>query len=469
VGRSRKNKPIIEKLVITDVAAEGKSLGKVSDKVVFVPLTIPGDIVDVQVTRKRSNYYEGNPIKFHHYSDIRLQPFCIHFGVCGRCKWQPLPYDQQVFYKHREVFNNLTRIGKIDLPEIPAVIPSGETRFYRNKLEFTFSNKRWLTREEIASGNEIHNSNGLGFHVQGMFDKVVDIDYCYLQPEPSNSIRLAIKEYALEQGLTFNDIRSRGGYLRTLIVRGTSTGETMVMIAFGYDDSKTRDSLFNHLKNLFPEVNSWMYVINTKANDSYSDLDVMLFEGRDHIIEEMNGLKFKIGPKSFFQTNSTQALVLYNLTKEFAGLTGSQTVYDLYTGTGTIANFVARQASKVVGIDNVTEAIESARENSRANGISNTTFIAGEVKALFNQGLLNQFGHPDVIITDPPRSGMQTEVIDTILYAAPSKIVYVSCNPATQARDLNLLDAGYRVTRVQPVDMFPHTHHIENVVLLEKR
>ncbi|ASB50142.1 23S rRNA (uracil(1939)-C(5))-methyltransferase RlmD [Alkalitalea saponilacus] len=469
MGRSRKNKPLLERLVITDVAAEGKSLGKINDKVVFVTQTIPGDIVDVQVNKKRKNYYEGFPIRFHYYSDLRVDPFCSHFGVCGGCKWQALPYTEQLFYKQREVKNNLVRIGKVEIPEVMPILASNAERFYRNKLEFTFSNKRWLTQEEIDSGDEITDGDALGFHIPGMFDKVVDVEKCYLQSDPSNQIRLAIKEYALEKGLEFFDIRAKAGYLRTLIIRTSSTGEVMVILSLFNDDSLSRADLFNHMISKFPEVTSWMYVINNKANDTITDLDVKLFAGRDHIFESMEDLKFKIGPKSFYQTNSEQAYNLYKVARDFAGLTGDETVYDLYTGTGTIANFIARNAKKVVGIEYVPEAIEDAIKNSEINGIDNTIFLAGDMKDMLTHTLFEQHGRPDVIITDPPRAGMHSDVVETILNAAPDKIVYVSCNSATQARDINLLDIRYRVAKVQPVDMFPHTHHVENVVLLERR
>lgn len=469
MAHSRKKKPLLERLVITDVAAEGKALGKVNDQVVFVHQTIPGDIVDVQVTKKRRNFYEGYPVHFHYYSDTRVEPFCEHFGVCGGCKWQPLPYKEQLFYKQREVFNNLLRIGKVQLPEISPIVGSENDRFYRNKLEFTFSNKRWLTTAEMDTGKESLNTNGVGFHIPGMFDKVVDVNKCHLQAEPSNGIRLAIKDYALNNGLSFFDLKEQNGFLRTLMIRTATTGEVMVVVVFFHEDQHARVALFNHLVELFPEVTSWMYVINSKANDTITDQEIHLFAGRDHIFEEMEGLKFKIGPKSFFQTNSKQALALYRVTREFAGLTGNETVYDLYTGTGTIANFVASQAKKVVGIEYVPEAIEDAVENSKINTIGNTVFMAGDMKDLLTAELFDKHGYPDVIITDPPRAGMHADVVQTILNAAPERIVYVSCNSATQARDLNLLDIRYRVTRVQPVDMFPHTHHVENVVLLERR
>ncbi|WP_088654786.1 23S rRNA (uracil(1939)-C(5))-methyltransferase RlmD [Geofilum rhodophaeum] len=469
MGRSRRNKPLLERLVVTDVAAEGKAMGKVDDKVVFVTQAVPGDIVDVQVNKKRRSYYEGFPVKFHHYSDLRVEPFCAHFGVCGGCKWQSLPYAEQLKFKEREVVNNLQRIGKVELPEVQSIMGSPAERFYRNKLEFTFSNKRWLSLEEMEREEEVKNKNGLGFHIPGMFDKVVDIAQCHLMAEPSNAIRNALREYALANALPFYDLRAKAGLLRTLMIRNTSLGEVMVVLSLFQEDESARKALFDHLIGLFPDVTSWMYVINPKANDTIGDLDIQLYAGRDHIFEEMEGLKFKIGPKSFFQTNSEQALHLYQVAREFAGLSGKEVVYDLYTGTGTIANFVARQAAKVVGIEYVPEAIEDAVVNAKINQIDNTVFMAGDMKDLLTAELFEEHGRPDVIITDPPRAGMHADVVQTILNAAPDKIVYVSCNSATQARDLQLLDLRYRVTRVQPVDMFPHTHHVENVVLLERR
>jgi 23S rRNA (uracil1939-C5)-methyltransferase len=469
VGRSRKNKPVLEGLEITDIAAEGKSLGKVNDKVVFVTQTIPGDVVDVQVTKKRRNYYEGFPILFHSYSKLRIKPFCEHFGVCGGCKWQQLPYKEQLAFKQREVYNNLMRIGKVQLPEIMPILGSPSETFYRNKMEFTFSNKRWLTQEEMASDETITDNNGLGFHIPGMFDKVVDIKNCYLQPEPSNSIRLAIKEYAEANGLTFFDLRNKGGLLRTLMIRTATTGEVMVVVSFYEDDKVAREALLNYLIEKFSQVTSWMYVINGKANDTITDLPIELFAGRDHIFEAMEDMTFKIGPKSFFQTNSQQALNLYRVVRDFAGLTGNEIVYDLYTGTGTIANFLAHKAQKVIGIEYVPEAIEDAVVNAGINNIDNATFMAGDMKDLLTSALFEKYGHPDVIITDPPRAGMHGDVVQSILNAAPERIVYVSCNSATQARDLNLLDIRYAVAKVQPVDMFPHTHHVENVVLLQRR
>ncbi len=469
MGRSRKKKPLLEKLVISDVAAEGKALGKVNDTVVFVPLAAPGDILDVQVTKKRKKYYEGRPVRFHYLSEMRTEPFCKHFGTCGGCKWQHLPYSEQLKFKQQEVFNNLQRIGKVELPEISPILPSPQETYYRNKLEFTFSNKRWLSTEEMESEEIIHDKQGLGFHIPGMFDKVINIEECFLQREPSNAIRLAIRDFALQHDWPFFDLRAQEGFLRTLIIRTTSIGETMVIVAFFYDDDEKRHQLFEHLKEKFPEVTSWMYVINGKANDTITDLEVQLQSGRDHIFEDMENLKFKIGPKSFYQTNSQQAYNLYKIARNFADLTGSETVYDLYTGTGTIANFIAGSAHKVVGIESIPEAIENAVENSEINGIRNTSFYAGDMKDLLRHELFVTEGFPNVIITDPPRAGMHADVVQTIRNAAPDKIIYVSCNSATQARDVNLLDARYKVTAIQPVDMFPHTHHVENVVLLERK
>lgn len=469
MGRARKATPLLSHLVITDVAAEGKAIGRFDDKVVFVHHAVPGDVVDVQVHKKRKNYYEGIPVKYHTLSPIRVTPFCEHFGVCGGCKWQSMPYEEQLKFKAKEVFNNLQRIGKVELPEFSPIIGSATDRFYRNKLEYTFSNKRWLTVDEMQSGEVIDDKDGLGFHIPGMFDKVVDINQCWLQPSPSNEIRLAVKAYALQHGMTFFDLRNQHGFLRTLIIRTALTGEVMVILSFYHEHVEWREGLLNHLKNLFPSITSLMYVINGKANDTIADQDIKIFHGKDHIIEEMEGLKFKIGPKSFYQTNSAQAYELYKVAREFAGLKGDEVVYDLYTGTGTIANFIARQAKKVVGIEYVPEAIEDAMVNSVFNDIANTVFYAGDMKDVLTHGLVEKEGTPDVIIVDPPRAGMHQDVTETLLAIAPDKIVYVSCNSATQARDINLLDSRYRVIRVQPVDMFPQTHHVENVVLLERR
>ncbi|MCU4175026.1 23S rRNA (uracil(1939)-C(5))-methyltransferase RlmD [Carboxylicivirga sp. N1Y90] len=469
MGRSRRNKPLLKEVVITDVAAEGKAMCRIEDRVVFVQKAVPGDIVDVQVTKKRKNYYEGYPVHFHKYSDIRQEPLCEHFGTCGGCKWQALPYDHQLKYKQREVVNNLTRIGKVELPESETIFASAKTEFYRNKMEYTFSNNRWLTKEELDSADDFPHRNALGFHIPGMFDKIVDINKCHLQEEPSNSIRLAIRAYALENGLTFFDLKKQEGFLRTLIIRTSSTGENMLILTLFHEDKEAREALLTHIKEKFPELTSLMYVINSKGNDTITDQEIELFSGRDHIFEEMEGLKFKIGPKSFYQTNSDQAYELYKITREFADIKNHETVYDLYTGTGTIANFVAKNAKKVVGIEYVPEAIEDAKENSKLNNIDNTSFFAGDMKDVLNHDFIETHGHPDVMIVDPPRAGMHADVVETILNSTPDRIVYVSCNSATQARDTNLLDIRYRVTKIQPVDMFPHTHHVENVVLLERR
>jgi len=469
VGRSRKSKPLLTKVEITDVAAEGKAICRVEDRVVFVQHAVPGDIVDVQVTKKRKSYYEGFPIRYHKYSEIRQEPLCEHFGTCGGCKWQALPYDHQLKYKEREVINNLSRIGKVELPQHDPIMGSKETEFYRNKLEFTFSNKRWLTAEELHADNAQDDMNALGFHIPGMFDKIVDVKKCHLQKEPSNAIRLEIKKYALAHGLTFFDLRKQEGFLRTLIIRTTSTGEVMIILTLFHEDVEAREALLNHLGEKFPEITSLMYVINEKKNDTITDQDIIVFKGKDHIVEEMEGLKFKIGPKSFYQTNSEQAYELYKVTRDFADIKEHEVVYDLYTGTGTIANFVARKAKKVIGIEYVPEAIEDAKENSEYNHINNTRFFAGDMKDVLNHDFLITHGHPHVMIVDPPRAGMHADVVQTILNAAPDRIVYVSCNSATQARDIQLLDVRYKVTKIQPVDMFPHTHHVENVVLLERK
>lgn len=468
MARKRKPLPLLEAVTITDVAAEGKALARVNDLVVFVPYVAPGDIVDIQLTRKKHNYAEGKAVAFHKYSEERAVPFCEHFGVCGGCKWQHLPYEVQLRYKQKQVIDNLTRIGKIELGEVLPILGSSHTQFYRNKLEFTFSNKKWLTEEQVQSGEPINCMNGVGFHIPNMFDKVLDIHKCWLQDDISNRIRQAIKAYCLEhEGYPFYDLRNQEGFVRTLMIRTASTGDLMVVLVFYHEDKERREALMNYIAEQFPEITSFLYVINSKCNDTITDQEVCLFKGKDYIIEEMEGLKFKVGAKSFYQTNSEQAYHLYCVAREFAGLTGSELVYDLYTGTGTIANFVSRQAREVIGIEYVPEAIEDAKVNSNLNGITNTKFYAGDMKDLLTQDFINQHGRPDVIITDPPRAGMHDDVIRTILFARPKRIVYVSCNPATQARDLNLLDVAYSVRKVQPVDMFPHTHHVENVVLLE--
>ena len=465
----KKSNPFYERVRIQDIGAEGKALARVNDVVIFTKLAIPGDVVDLQVTKKRKKYQEAFVTKVHEYSSDRIDAFCDHFGICGGCKWQNLPYDKQLFYKQKQVEDQLKRIGKLDLPEVRSILASHHTTFYRNKLEYTFSNKRWLTQDEINTQLEITDSNAIGFHVPGLFDKVINIKKCWLQPEPSNQIRNFIYNYALENNLDFFDIREQQGFLRTLIIRTSSTGETMVIVSFYHEDAEEREKLLDALQNRFPEISSLMYVINSKGNDTITDLEIKTYKGRGHIFEEMEDLKFKVGPKSFYQTNSEQAFRLYKVVREFADLNGSEIVYDLYTGTGTIANFVAGAAQKVVGIEYVPEAIEDAKENASINQLANTFFFSGDMKVVLNDDFIQQNGKPDVIITDPPRAGMHADVVQTILRLMPDKIVYVSCNPATQARDLALMNEKYFVQQVQPVDMFPHTHHVENVVLLRVR
>lgn len=474
MARKKKELPLLEKITITDVAAEGKALAKVDDLVVFVPYVVPGDVVDLQIKRKKHHYAEAVAVKFHEYSPKRAVPFCQHYGICGGCKWQVLPYDEQIRYKQKQVTDNLTRIGKIEMPEVSPILGSDKTEFYRNKLEFTFSNKRWLTEAEVKQNVKYDQMNAVGFHIPGAFDKVLAIEKCWLQDDISNQIRNAVRDYAYEHNYSFFDLRTQEGMLRNLIIRTSSTGELMVIVVCKIEEEKQEqmeqfNQLLSFIADKFPQITSLLYIINNKCNDTITDREVYVFKGNDHIFEAMEGLKFKIGPKSFYQTNSEQAYNLYKVARNFAGLTGNELVYDLYTGTGTIANFVSRQARQVIGIEYVPEAIEDAKVNSEINGIKNTLFFAGDMKDMLTQDFINQYGRPDVIITDPPRAGMHQDVIDVILFAEPKRIVYVSCNPATQARDLSLLDVKYKLTAVQPVDMFPHTHHVENVVLLEKR
>lgn len=471
MARKKKDNPIVENVEITDIAAEGKAIAKVNDMVIFVPFVVPGDIVDLQLNRRKKNYAEGKVLRIEKYSDMRVDAFCEHFGTCGGCKWQILPYAEQLKFKQKQVTDNLTRIGKVELPEIMPILGSEKTEFYRNKLEFTFSNKKWLTVEQLRSGEDFAdmNMNGLGFHIPGAFDKVLDINKCWLQDDVSNEIRNFVRQYCFDKGYTFFDLRNRGGLMRTLIVRTSTTGELMLIVVFYDDDKAQREDVLKAIADQFPQITSLLYIINQKANDTITDQEVLTWRGNDHIYEEMEGLKFKIGPKSFYQTNSEQAYNLYKITRDFAQLTGNELVYDLYTGTGTIANFVARQAKKVVGIEYVDDAIKDAKVNSQHNNIDNTLFYAGDMKDILTQDFINEHGRPDVIITDPPRAGMHDDVVNVILFAEPDRIVYVSCNPATQARDLALLDAKYKVEKVQPVDMFPHTHHVENVVLLVKK
>lgn len=470
MARKKKPLPILENIQITDCVAEGKSLARVNDMVVFVPFCVPGDIVDLQVRKKRHSYMEAEVIRFVEKSAVREEPFCEHFGVCGGCKWQNLPYDKQLEMKQRQVYEQLTRIGKVELPEFMPILGSRKIREYRNKLEFGCSNKRWMTREEIASGEPAGEMRAIGFHITGAFDKILPIHNCHLMDGLQNEIRNFIYQYAIDNDLTFFDLRQQTGLLRDVMVRNSNTGEWMVLVQFHYDEEGDRErslQLMEALADRFPQITSLLYVDNQKCNDTFGDLKLTLYKGNDHIFEIMEGLRFKVGPKSFYQTNTDQAYHLYSVARQFAGLTGEEVVYDLYTGTGTIANFVARSAKKVVGIEYVPEAIEDAKVNSDINGIGNTLFFAGDMKDILTDEFIAGHGRPDVIITDPPRAGMHPDVVETILRAKPRRIVYVSCNPATQARDLQLLDRLYKVVAVQPVDMFPHTPHVENVVALE--
>lgn len=470
MARKKKSLPILENIQITDCAAEGKSLARVNDMVVFVPFCVPGDIVDLQVRKKRHSYMEAEVIRFVEKSAVREEPFCEHFGVCGGCKWQNLPYDKQLEMKQRQVYEQLTRIGKVELPEFMPILGSRKIREYRNKLEFGCSNKRWMTREEIASGEPAGEMRAIGFHITGAFDKILPIHNCHLMDGLQNEIRNFIYQYAIDNDLTFFDLRQQTGLLRDVMVRNSNTGEWMVLVQFHYDEEGDRErslQLMEALADRFPQITSLLYVDNQKCNDTFGDLELTLYKGNDHIFEIMEDLRFKVGPKSFYQTNTDQAYHLYSVARQFAGLTGKEVVYDLYTGTGTIANFVARSAKKVVGIEYVPEAIEDAKVNSDINGIGNTLFFAGDMKDILTDEFIAGHGRPDVIITDPPRAGMHPDVVETILRAKPRRIVYVSCNPATQARDLQLLDRLYKVVAVQPVDMFPHTPHVENVVALE--
>ena len=467
MARKQKQLPIFYEVTITDVAAEGKAIAKVDNMVIFTQYAVPGDVVDLQIFKKKKNYMEGRVIKFHSYSEKRCDAVCEHYGTCGGCKWQILPYDEQIRYKQKQVVDNLTRLGHIELPEVTPILGSEKTYFYRNKLEYTFSNRKWLTMEDMQKEHRPEELNGVGFHIPGMFDKVLDINKCWLQDDISNQIRNEIRSYAQANHLTFFDLRNQEGFLRTLMIRTTSTGELMVVMVFFYEDEPARVALLQHLADRFPQITSLLYVINSKCNDTITDQEIHCFKGAEAIYEEMEGLRFKIGPKSFYQTNSEQAYELYKVARNFAELTGDELVYDLYTGTGTIANFVSRKARQVIGIEYVPEAIEDAKVNSALNGIDNTLFFAGDMKDILTDKFIEEYGRPDVIITDPPRAGMHEDVINVILNAAPRRIVYVSCNPATQARDLQLLDVKYKVTAVQPVDMFPHTHHVENVVRLE--
>lgn len=459
----------VEDAAIVDISSEGKSVAKVEGMVIFVDGGVPGDVADVMITRKKNSYAEGHVVSIKTPSPNRAEPVCQHFGHCGGCKWQNMNYETQLSFKHKAVADALTRIGKLDISTMKPIFPNKENYFYRNKLEFSFSDKKWLTNEEIKSGQEVDNRNGLGFHIPGMFDKILDIKNCYLQEEPSNTIRNEIRNFALKHDLTFFNVRNKHGLLRTLMIRSSSNGELMVLVQFFENQPENIQLLLNYLKEMFPNITSLQYAINPKGNDTLQDLEIITFYGRDHIFEEMEGLRFKISARSFYQTNSPQAYELYKITRDFCGLTGNEVVYDLYTGTGTIANFVAKQAKKVIGVEYVEDATIDARANSAYNGIGNTEFFAGDMKDVLNEAFIERHGKPDVIITDPPRAGMHIDVVSVILKAAPQKIVYVSCNPATQARDLALMTEYYEIKNIQPVDMFPQTAHVENVVLLVRK
>ena len=469
MGKRRKDLPFIEGIHITTLAAEGKAMGKVDNQVVFVPMTVPGDVVDVQIRKHHRRFMEGVVVRYVEKSPLRVEHFCEHFGICGGCKWQNLPYEEQLKQKTKQVEDQLVRIGHLDIPEVRPCLGSSKTREYRNKLEFTFADKRWLTYEEIASGADIDAAPAVGFHIPGCFDKVLDINKCHLQIDLSNRIRLATKQFCIDNGYSFHNARAHEGLMRTMVIRTASTGEVMVIVVFNEDDKERINSLMSYLQGEFPEITSLIYMVNDKWNDSLGDREPICFAGKDHIIEEMEGLKFKVGPKSFYQTNSEQAYELYKVTREFAELTQDDVLYDLYTGTGTIANFCARRAKRVVGVEYVPEAIEDAVINSQLNGIENTTFYAGDMKDVLSDEFVERNGRPDVIILDPPRAGVDERVLEVIKRAAPERMVYVSCNPSTQARDLAILNDMYEILAVQPVDMFPHTHHVENVVKLRKR
>lgn len=478
MSKRKKEFRIIENVTITDYAAEGKSIARVDDLVIFVPFVVPGDVVDLKILKKKHSYSEAVAVRFEKYSDVRAVPFCSHFGICGGCKWQNLPYEEQLRFKQKQVFDALTRIGKVELPEVLPCLGSEEIQFYRNKLEYSFSNMRWLTLEEMQEldrpdvTEQERKQPGLGFHIPGAFDKVLHIEKCWLQDDVTNRIRNSVYSYAVENSLPFINLRSQEGLLRDMMVRVVTTGQIMVLVQAKVETPAQMDQfmgLMEHISEEFPEITSLLYVINNKCNDTFGDLDVHVYRGDDCIYETMEDLKFKIGPKSFFQTNSRQAYRLYSVVREFAGLSKDDLVYDLYTGTGTIAQFVSSKAKQVIGIEYVPEAIEDAKVNADLNGIKNTLFFAGDMKDVLNESFIEEYGRPDVIITDPPRVGMHQDVVDVILGAAPKRIVYVSCNPATQARDLALLDCDYKVLKVQPVDMFPHTQHVEVVTLLERR
>ena len=468
MARKKKPLPLFEKVEITDAGSEGKAIARVENMVVFVPFVVPGDVVDIKVVRKKKNYFEGKATAFHSYSPLRIEPRCEHFGLCGGCKWQNMSYDDQLKFKQKQVYDNFTRIGKFEIPEIRPILGSDKQYFYRNKLEYTFSNRKWLVAEEFLGKTE-QDMNGLGFHLPGMFDRIIDVSNCYLQPEPSNRIRLATRDYCLKHDFSFYDVKNQSGFMRNLIIRTASTGQVMVIVVVAQDRIGDLKNLMDYLIGEFAEITSLFYVLNTKRNDIINDLEPELYYGKGFIVEEMEGLKFKVGPLSFYQTNSEQARRLYAVARDFAELQGNEVVYDLYCGTGTITNFVAPKAKKVIGIEYIPSAIDDARENSRLNNITNTTFFVGDIAKTLNPEFFAENGKPDVIITDPPRAGMHPKVVEQTIAAQPEKIVYVSCNPATQARDIAMVQEQYEVSRIQPVDMFPQTHHVENVVLLTKK
>jgi 23S rRNA (uracil1939-C5)-methyltransferase len=468
MARKRREKILFEQVEITDAGSEGKAIGRVNNRVIFVPFVVPGDIADIEAYPRRKAYFEGKAVNFHHYSDRRTEPRCEHFGICGGCRWQNMKYEHQLHYKQKQVEDNLTRIGKLQLPKISPILASPDIYHYRNKLEFTFSSRRWFTEPGRKDDLKHEDMNGLGFHIPGIFDRILDIRNCYLQPHPSNEIRLWVKNYADKNRLTFYDVRNHNGFLRNLIIRNTTTGQLMVILVVASEDIETIDMMLSEMIVAFPSVTSLMYVINPKKNDIIADLPVRLFRGLPYITEEMDGLKFKIGPVSFFQTNPVQAQTLYNTARKFAGLSGKELVYDLYTGTGTIANYIARNVRRVVGMDYIPTVIEDARENARMNGIGNTDFFAGDIAKDINEEFISLHGKPDVVISDPPRAGMHPKVLEQLLSIASEKIVYISCNPATQARDVAILSEKYTIKEIQPVDMFPHTQHVENVMLLQR-
>lgn len=458
---------MLNRILITDIGAEGNAIARVEGQVVFIPMLVPGDVVDIRITRKRRNYLEGRVIRFHEYSPDRIKPLCRHFGVCGGCKWQHLPYELQLKHKEKQVTDTLTRIGKVRPDEILPVVASDDVYYYRNKLEYTFSDRRWFTKEELEAETDFAGKDALGFHVPGFFDKVLDIKECHLQPEPSDSIRNAVRRYAHRKGLSFFNLRQQSGFLRNLIIRSSGSGDIMVIVVFFLDEQERIEGLLDYLSEEFPRITSLWYIINRKKNDSLADQEPVLYRGDDHLTEEIDGLKFRVGPKSFFQTNTRQAEKLYAIAREFAGLTGKETVYDLYTGTGTIAAYMASRAARVTGIEYIEEAVRDARINSEINNIKNTEFFSGDLKDVLSGSFFRDHGYPDVVITDPPRAGMHPDVVRSIMEAGSGKIVYISCNPATQARDISMLAERYEVEKVQPVDMFPQTHHVENVALLK--